>query len=114
MAYKVNLPPFHSNFRDLFHVSQLRKYIHDPSHVILVDDVQVRENLIVEASPLRVEDREVKHLRDKKIGLVKVVWGESANESMTWEMESQMRDSYLTLCSFRVFEDGNSLSGREL
>ncbi|XP_050897091.1 uncharacterized protein LOC127103895 [Lathyrus oleraceus] len=47
----------------LHFVSQLRKYIPDPSHVIQVDDVQVRENLTIETSPLRIEDREVKHLR---------------------------------------------------
>lgn len=47
-------------------MSRLRKYIPDP-HVIQVDDVKVRENLTVEASPLRVEDRKVKHLRGKKI-----------------------------------------------
>ncbi|KAI5435488.1 hypothetical protein KIW84_022061 [Lathyrus oleraceus] len=28
-----------------------------------LDDVQVRESLIVETLPLRIEDREVKHLR---------------------------------------------------
>ena len=33
------------------------KYIPDLYHVIQVDDVQVRENLIVETSPLSVEDR---------------------------------------------------------
>ncbi|XP_058759840.1 uncharacterized protein LOC131633137 [Vicia villosa] len=37
-------------------VSQLRKYITDPSHVIQVDDVQVKDNLTVEAFPTRIED----------------------------------------------------------
>ncbi|XP_050899896.1 uncharacterized protein LOC127106636 [Lathyrus oleraceus] len=75
VAYRVGLPPFLSNLHDFFHVSQLRKYIPDPSHFIQADDVQVRENLTVEASPLIVEDHEVKHMRGKEIVLVKVVWG---------------------------------------
>lgn len=54
--------PYLSNLHDVFHVSQLRKYIPDPSHVIELDDVQVRENLIVETLSLRIEDGEVKHL----------------------------------------------------
>jgi len=45
VAYRVGLPPHLSNLHDLFHVSQLRKYVSDPSHVIARDDVQVRDNL---------------------------------------------------------------------
>ena len=59
----------------MFHVSQLRRYIPGMSHVIQVDDVQVRDNLTVEASPMRIEDREVKQLHGKEITLVKVSWG---------------------------------------
>lgn len=74
MAYRVSLPLFLLNLHDVFHVSQLKKYIPDPSHVNQVDDVQAREKLTIEASPLRVEDREVKYFKGKEIVLVKVVW----------------------------------------
>ncbi|XP_050888754.1 uncharacterized protein LOC127093902 [Lathyrus oleraceus] len=97
MAYRVALPLFLLNFHDVFHVSQLKKYILDPSHVNQVDDVQAREKLTIEASPLRVEDREVKYLKGKEIVLVKVVWEWPVVDSMAWEMESQMRESYPTL-----------------
>ena len=58
MAYQIALPPSLSNLHNVFHVSQLRKYSHDPSHVIELDDVQVKENLTYETLPLRVEDRQ--------------------------------------------------------
>ena len=58
------------------------------------DDVQVRDNLTVETLPLRIEDRKVKQLRGKEIPLVKVVWGEVTGESLTWELESKMQESY--------------------
>lgn len=103
MAYIVALPTLISNLLDFFHVSQMRKYIHDSSHVIQVDGVQVRENLIVGASPLRVEDHKVKHLRCKEIALVKVVWGGLAGESTTWELGDRMRDSYSELLSSSNF-----------
>ena len=79
---------------DVFHVSQLRKYVADPSHVIHRDDVQVRDNLTMETLPLRIEDRKVKQLRGKKIPLVKVVWGGVTGESLTWELEIKMQESY--------------------
>jgi len=93
-TYRVRLPPHLSNFHDLFHVSQLRKYVSDPSHVIPRDDVQVRDNLTVETLPVRIEGREVKKLRGKEIPLVKVVWGGVTGESLTWELESKMLESY--------------------
>ena len=43
VAYQIALPPSLSNLHNVFHVSQLHKYIHDPSHVIEWDDVQVKE-----------------------------------------------------------------------
>jgi len=72
-AYRIALPPSLSNLHDVFHVSQLRKYVYDESHVIQVDELEVRDNLTVETWPVRVEDREVKLLRGKEIVLVKVV-----------------------------------------
>ncbi|XP_050890301.1 uncharacterized protein LOC127095690 [Lathyrus oleraceus] len=75
VAYRVTLPQSLSNMYNVFHVSQLQKYILDLSHIIQMDDVQVMYNLIVEALPIRIVDREVKRLRGKEIALVKVVWG---------------------------------------
>lgn len=37
IAYRVALPPSLSNLHNVFHVSQLRKYVHDLSHVIQMD-----------------------------------------------------------------------------
>ena len=50
--------------------------------------------MTVETSPMRIVDREIKQLRGKDIALVKVVWGGPADGNVTWELESQMRDSY--------------------
>ncbi|KAI5408474.1 hypothetical protein KIW84_054352 [Lathyrus oleraceus] len=94
VAYRIALPPSLANLHEVFHVSQLRGYIPDPSHVVQIDDVQVRDNLTVETSPMRIEDRELKQLRGKEIALVKVAWGGPAGGNVTWELESQMKESY--------------------
>ncbi|CAJ2642410.1 unnamed protein product [Trifolium pratense] len=79
VAYRIALPPSLANLHDVFHVSQLRKYVSDPTHVIESDDVQVRDDLTIETVPLRIEGREVKRLRNKEIASVKVVWGGPAD-----------------------------------
>lgn len=75
VVYRMALPPPLSNLHDIFHVSHIRKCISDLSHITQMNDVQVRENWTMEAFPIRIEGREVKQLRGKKIVLVKVVWG---------------------------------------
>ncbi|KAI5410833.1 hypothetical protein KIW84_056103 [Lathyrus oleraceus] len=106
VAYRVALPPSLANLHEVFHVSQLRRYIHDPSHVVQVDDVQVRDNLTVETSPMRIEDRELKQLRGKEIALVKVAWGGPAGGNVTWELESKMKESYPELEAIEKEEKG--------
>jgi len=55
-AYQIALPPHWENLHNFFHVSQLRKYIADPTHVLEEDDVQVREDLAIGVGPVRILD----------------------------------------------------------
>jgi len=57
VAYEIALPPHLANLHPVFHVSQLRKYLFDPSHVLEVEDVRVREDLQVEVQPIFIKDR---------------------------------------------------------
>ena len=41
LAYKVALPPSLSKVHNVFHVSTLRKYIYDPSHVVELEPIQI-------------------------------------------------------------------------
>ena len=82
------------NLHNVFHVSQLRRYIHDPSHVIAADTVRLKDNLTFEALPKRIEDQRIKQLRGKELPLVKVIWSGATEESATWELESKMKELY--------------------
>ncbi|XP_025984348.1 uncharacterized protein [Glycine max] len=75
VAYQIALPPSLSNLHPVFHVSQLRRYNPDPSRVLALDEVQVKDNLTYKAQPQKITDRRMKSLRGKEIALVKVQWG---------------------------------------
>jgi len=77
----------------VFHVSQLQKYITDPTHVLEADDVHFRDDLTLDVRPVRIVDSQVKKLRGKEIRTVKVLWDEVTQEA-TWEMEDLMKESY--------------------
>ncbi|KAK2420476.1 hypothetical protein QL285_031201 [Trifolium repens] len=96
VAYRIALPPVLSLIHDVFHVSQLRKYTPDPSHVITPDDIQLRDNLSFEVPPIKIADRKMKRLRTKEIPLVKVIWNEATGDT-TWELESKMKELYPSL-----------------
>ena len=86
VAYEIALPPQLANLHPVFHVSQLRKYVFDPSHVLEAEDVQVRENLQVVVQPVAIEDRQVKERKGRATSLVKVIWDQRTGDS-TWELE---------------------------
>ena len=80
----------------MFHVSQLRQYNPDPSYVIELDRVQVRDNLAYDAQSLKISDRRTKQLRGKNIALVKVRWSGDAGDA-TWELEEKIRELHPSL-----------------
>jgi hypothetical protein len=93
VAYHIALPPHLSNLHDVFHVSQLRKYYPDPSHIIESETIELRDNLEFEALPIKIIDHKIKELRGKQIPLVRIVWDEVTGDS-TWEREEDMRQQY--------------------
>ncbi|VFQ73304.1 unnamed protein product [Cuscuta campestris] len=84
---------------DVFHVSMLRRYRSDPSHVIPADTVTLDDNLTYEEEPVEILAREVCQLRNKTIPLVKVLWRSHTVEEATWETEESMRTRYPHLFS---------------
>ncbi|KAL0561767.1 hypothetical protein IC582_002208 [Cucumis melo] len=44
VAYRLALPPSLSTVHDVFHVSMLRKYVPDPSHVVDYEPLEIDEN----------------------------------------------------------------------
>ncbi|KAL4013252.1 hypothetical protein IC575_025414 [Cucumis melo] len=94
VAYRLALPPSLSTVHDVFHVSMLRKYVPDPSHVVDYEPLEIDENLSYTDQPVEVLAREVKMLRNREIPLVKVLWRNHRVEEATWEREDDMRSRY--------------------
>jgi len=94
VAYRLALPPNLSHIHDVFHVSQLKKYQPDPSHVIEYENIALQDNLSFVVFPERIIDEKTKQLRKKAIPMVKVVWKGLSPEEATWEMEADMKQKY--------------------
>ena len=94
VAYKLELPASLENVHSVFHVSMLRGYEPDPSHVIDHSDLVVEEDVSYAVTPIEIIDREEKVLRGKRIPLVRVIWRHNGVEEQTWEREVDMQAKY--------------------
>ena len=90
VAYRLALPPDLEKIHDVFHVSMLRRYRSDPSHVVSSETIELRPDLTYKEEPVEILAREVKALRNKKILLVKVLWRNHKTGVATWESEETM------------------------
>ena len=70
------------------------KYHPDPSHVLQPENIEIDEALTYEEKPIKLLDRKVKELRNKRIPLVKVLWKNHGLEEAIWEVEEEIRGKY--------------------
>ena len=115
VAYRLALPSELAKLHNVFHVSMLRKYRYDESHILPVQDIHVQSDFTFDEEPKAILYREVKQLRNKQVSLVKVLWQHHSMEEATWEPESIIRAQYPQLFDSGMnFEDEIVLRGGEL
>ncbi|XP_057965290.1 uncharacterized protein LOC131155859 [Malania oleifera] len=99
VAYRGALPPSLSKVHDVFHVSVLRKYMPDPSHMLSYEPLEIRDALAYEEVPVQILDQNVRKLHTKEIALVKVMWWNHVVEEASWELETKILQKYPQLFS---------------
>ena len=114
VAYKLALPPELEKIHNVCHVSMLRRYRSDLSHVVSSETIELRPDLTYEEETIEILAREVKKLRKKRIPLVKVLWRNHKIEEGTWKSEEVMRQQYLQLFNESNFKDEILLRRGEL
>ncbi|XP_012461515.1 uncharacterized protein LOC105781528 [Gossypium raimondii] len=94
VAYQLELPLELDHIHDVLHVSMLRWHQSDPSHIVSVEEIEVRPDLTFEEEPVQILDSNIKVLKRKSIPLVKVLWQNHGTEKATWEPKNLMRQQY--------------------
>nr|GEU49269.1 putative reverse transcriptase domain-containing protein [Tanacetum cinerariifolium] len=95
IAYRLELPEQLSRVHSTFHISNLKKCLSNELLAIPLDEIHVddKHNFIEE--PVKIMDREVKHLKKSCIPIVKVRWSLRRGPEYTWEREDQIQKSTL-------------------
>ncbi|KAK6144718.1 hypothetical protein DH2020_021538 [Rehmannia glutinosa] len=93
VAYRLAL---HQECRihNVFHVSMLRRYMPDPSHVVNYETIKLDKQLSYEKKPVAVLDRKVHKLRNRDVELIKMQWSGHSQEEATWERKEDILASH--------------------
>ncbi|WMV33166.1 hypothetical protein MTR67_026551 [Solanum verrucosum] len=94
VAYELELPADLAALYLVFHIPLLKNCVGDPASVLPLESVAVKDNLSYEVVPVKILDRQVRRLRNKKVSSVKVWWRSPSVEGATWEAEAAMKAKY--------------------
>ncbi|GKB60660.1 retrotransposon protein, putative, ty3-gypsy subclass [Tanacetum coccineum] len=87
VAYRLDLPEELDGVHDTFHVSNLKKYLADPTLQVSLDEIRVNVKLNFIEEPVEILEREFKKLKQSRIAIVKVWWNSKRGREFTWEHE---------------------------
>ncbi|GJT48005.1 putative reverse transcriptase domain-containing protein [Tanacetum coccineum] len=94
VAYRLRLPEEINAVHDMFHMSNLKKCLADPTLQVPLDEIQVDAKLNFVEEPMEILEREFKKLKRSRITIVKVRWNSKHEPEFTWEREDLMRLKY--------------------
>ena len=94
VAYRLASPLSLLSVHEVFHVSMLRKYTPDPTHVVDWDELIVDMDGTFEEGSMRIMDSQDQVLRRKTVRLVNVLWQHRGLKETTWEHKDTMRATY--------------------
>ncbi|GJX08790.1 hypothetical protein Tco_0196722 [Tanacetum coccineum] len=97
VAYKLELPHELRGIHNTFHVSNLKKCLADENLIIPLEEIQLDDKLHFIKEPIEIMDREVKHLKQSRIPIIKVRWNSRRGLEFTWEREDFFKSKYLHL-----------------
>ena len=94
VAYRLALTSSFLRVHEVFHISMLRKYTPDPTHIVDWGELVVDADETFEEGPVRIMDSREQVLRDKSVRFVKVLWQHQGVEEATWDCEDTVRSNY--------------------
>jgi len=65
MAYEIEFPAEIVAVHPIFHISPLKKCVGDPTSIVSLKSVVVKDSLTYEEVPIEILDRQVRRLRKK-------------------------------------------------
>jgi hypothetical protein len=91
VAYQLELPDHLADVHDVFHVSQLKKYLRVLEEQLPMEELSVQDDLTYTEYPIKILDTLTRVMRNKVIRICKVQWSHHGDDEATWEREEELR-----------------------
>ncbi|WVZ75839.1 hypothetical protein U9M48_023864 [Paspalum notatum var. saurae] len=97
VAYKLGLPSNLSGIHDVFHVSQLKKYLRVPKEEVPLEGLDVQEDLTYTEHPVKILETSERVTRNRRVKMCRVQWKHHKEDEATWKREEEFRATYIGL-----------------
>jgi hypothetical protein len=94
VAYRLQLPSQLTTIHNIFHVSQLRKYLKVPTKITDSQAIEIQSDLTYTEHPLRVLDTKERSTRRETIRIFKIQWNHHTEEEAIWKTESYLQHNF--------------------
>lgn len=90
---------------NVFHVSLLKKYVHDPNHIIDWNAIEVEPKGEFQVDPMCILEWKETMLQNQVVSQVKVQWKCLGLDETSWELQDVMRKEHPFVFDFENIED---------
>jgi hypothetical protein len=87
----LELPDSLSDVHDIFHVSQLKKFLRVPEEQLPIEELNVNEDLTYSEYPIKILETSRRITRSKVINMCKVQRSHHSEDEATWERKDKIR-----------------------
>ncbi len=94
LAYRLALPSKLAGFHNVFLVSTLCKYVHDPTHILHYEPLELQKDMSYKEFLVCILSRKEKELWNRTILYAEVQLSNHEDREATWELESSMKERY--------------------
>jgi hypothetical protein len=94
LSYQVELQSKLSGVHNMFHVSQLKRYLKPPTDVVVEDTIPLEPDLMYKVYPTKLLDQQGRVTRHKTTRFYKVQWNDNSKDEATWEQEDFLGSNY--------------------
>jgi hypothetical protein len=91
VAYQLELPARLLDVHNVFHISQLKKYLRVPEEQLPLEEMDVQEDLTYEEHPIKILGTAERITRSKRIRMCRVQWSHHSEDEATWEREDELQ-----------------------
>jgi hypothetical protein len=93
-SYHVELPSKLLRVHNVFHVSQLKRYMTPPVDVVIEDTIPLEPDLTYKAYPTKILDQQDWVTCNNTTRFYKVQWNDHSEDEAMWEHEEFLRSNY--------------------